>query len=555
MFINDVGLDTWEEIDDGTAGANYGWSTIEGPRTFQTAPPNYHDPLYAYKHPADGSSSAIVGSLFWRGEYYFGDYGQGYIKQYDPATGNVSPFVSDIIPAGATQANGAVDIDVGPDGAMYYLVNGIDAKVFRVAPATSDAPSIDTQPEDKTVPAGSAPTFTVSASGNDLSYQWQRNGVDIAGATSPSFTISQAQSSDNGATFRVVVSNSAGQVSSNGAKLTVANDAPPVPVIDTPTDGTLWQGGTSLAFSGGATDAEDGVLPGSALTWSVDYYTGTVQRPLYLPTSGITGDSVAIPAITPFTGSDVFLRITLSVTDSSGVSTTVTRDLQPQKSNITVKSSVPGVTFLLDGTEYQSDQTFVGVVGVQRTLGAPATQSLNGVNYEFTGWSDGVASDHAISTPAADTTYIANYRAVVATPPPPVRTPKENKLITSIQQFATKHGLSVPDLNSAADLTALKTVMVGLRMQDKRNVFATSVQAYADKKGLSAGDLSDTSIGQLKAALIALKAEATRQGLITKLTAAAAKKAYDLPDLTNLTMAELKAIFVAEQHAPRRPPA
>ena len=49
FFINDVGKDSWEEIDNGIAGANYGWPTTEG--TFdQSAFPNLTEPIYAYSH-------------------------------------------------------------------------------------------------------------------------------------------------------------------------------------------------------------------------------------------------------------------------------------------------------------------------------------------------------------------------------------------------------------------------------------------------------------------------------------------------------------------------
>ncbi len=51
MFINDVGQNTWEEINDGIAGANYGWPTTEGP----TTNPSFRSPVYAYQHNAGPS--------------------------------------------------------------------------------------------------------------------------------------------------------------------------------------------------------------------------------------------------------------------------------------------------------------------------------------------------------------------------------------------------------------------------------------------------------------------------------------------------------------------
>jgi hypothetical protein len=86
------------------------------------------------------------------------------------------------------------------------------------------APSITTQPASQTVSAGQTATFTVAASGTaPLSYQWQKNGSDISGATSSSYTTPATATSDNGATFRVMVSNSIGSVTSNSATLTVTS--------------------------------------------------------------------------------------------------------------------------------------------------------------------------------------------------------------------------------------------------------------------------------------------------------------------------------------------
>src|SRR5207244_984097 len=88
-------------------------------------------------------------------------------------------------------------------------------------PAPS-APSITAQPTAQTVTGGQSATFTVAATGTaPLSYQWNKNGAAISGATSSSYTTPATTSSDNGALFTVVVSNSVGAVTSNAATLTV----------------------------------------------------------------------------------------------------------------------------------------------------------------------------------------------------------------------------------------------------------------------------------------------------------------------------------------------
>jgi len=86
------------------------------------------------------------------------------------------------------------------------------------------APAITTQPTSQTVGVGQAATFVVVAAGSTpLSYQWQKNGVSISGATSSSYTTPAAASADNAARFTVVVSNSVGSATSNAAILTVTS--------------------------------------------------------------------------------------------------------------------------------------------------------------------------------------------------------------------------------------------------------------------------------------------------------------------------------------------
>jgi len=84
------------------------------------------------------------------------------------------------------------------------------------------APYITTQPANQTVTAGQTAAFSVAATGTaPITYQWQRNGADITGATSSSYTTPVTTTADSGEMFRVTVSNTAGNVTSNSALLTV----------------------------------------------------------------------------------------------------------------------------------------------------------------------------------------------------------------------------------------------------------------------------------------------------------------------------------------------
>ena len=129
------------------------------------------------------------------------------------------------------------------------------AATLTVNPAAV-APRITTQPASQTVTAGQTATFAVVASGTaPLSYQWQKNGANIAGATSASYTTPATTSTDNGSTFQVVVSNTAGSITSNAATLTV-NPAAVAPTITAqPANQTVTAGQTAtfaVAASGTA---------------------------------------------------------------------------------------------------------------------------------------------------------------------------------------------------------------------------------------------------------------------------------------------------------------
>ena len=97
------------------------------------------------------------------------------------------------------------------------------------------APQISVQPTNQSVTVGQTASFSVTATGaSPLQYQWSRSGAVIAGATSAVYTTAATTASDNGATFSVVVTNSAGTVTSQTATLTVtAAASPPGPDVVT----------------------------------------------------------------------------------------------------------------------------------------------------------------------------------------------------------------------------------------------------------------------------------------------------------------------------------
>lgn len=124
IFINDVGGGTWEEINRGMRGKNYGWPVFEGPERSR----RYAPPVFAYRH-GDGPTTgcAITGGAFYAprtprfpdeyiGDYFFSDFCNGWIRRYDPASKRVESFAQGL--------SFPVDLKSGPDGHLYVLERG-----------------------------------------------------------------------------------------------------------------------------------------------------------------------------------------------------------------------------------------------------------------------------------------------------------------------------------------------------------------------------------------------------------------------------------------------
>ena len=413
MFINDVGQNAWEEIDDGTAGANYGWPSSEGPTT--TA--GHTGPIHWYGHGSGPFlGCAITGGTFYDpvtrtfpatyvGSYFFADYCGGWINRLDPAGGNaVTTF--------ATGIAAPVDLRVGPDGALYYLARGSGSTtgvVGRIAYTASGAPTIVQQPASRTVAAGSPVTFSVGALGSEpLAYRWQRDGVDVSGATAATYTLATTTLADTGAVFRAVVTNDAGSVTSGDAVLTVVTNTAPAATISTPTAATTYRGGDVVAYAASATDAEETLGP-TSFSWDVVFHHDTHTHPFLSGLSGSSG-TFTIPR-TGEMSTGVWYVLSLTVTDSGGLSHTVSRRIDPRVVTLSLATSPGGLATTVDSVACPSPCSFGSVVGMERSIGAPSPQTLSGTSYAFGSWSDRGRATHTIVTPSTATTYTATFKA------------------------------------------------------------------------------------------------------------------------------------------------
>ncbi len=412
IFINDVGQDSFEEINELQKGRNYGWPQTEG----YTTNPNVTGPIFSYAHGfTDDTGLAVTGGTFYspqqfafpgnlHGDYFFADFVGNYIKSYDLSTGQVTMFARNLT------RGGVVDLDVSPTGDLYYLARGTDGSdsgVYRIR--HTNEPGISQQPGGRRLTLGERVTLSVQANGPGLRYQWTRNGFDIAGANGPTFTVT-GLASENQVAYRVVVQNNFGTVVSNAAVITVTDSSPPTATILTPNASERFIAGQTITATGSGFDQETGVVPGSALSWTVEYYTGNAVRPLVTDAIG-SSITFTIPDYSPYTRADVFYRITLTAKDPSGYIGTAVRDLQPQTAIVTLGASAPTAVLTLDGQPVGASHVFTGVSGLNRTLTAPSEVTEDGVVWPFIGWFDGeTTTTRTISTPVESMTFFAVYK-------------------------------------------------------------------------------------------------------------------------------------------------
>lgn len=437
MHINDVGQNTWEEVNNGVAGRDYGWPDCEGAPgnsagTCDNPPAGATNPLFTYRN--DATTCAIVGAAFyspvtrqfpteWLNRYFFADFCAGTIRFLNPPgyTGpsfSTAPF--------ATNLSSPVDLAVSDAGFLYYLERGNTGRLVRVRSTVACVPAgITTQPASQTVTQGQMASFSVLTDGTQpLSFQWQRANPgsttfnNIGGATSSSFSLT-AQLTDSGARFRVIVTNACGTVTSAAATLTVVAIGPTAQITQ-PADGTKYVGGQTINFAGIARDPSGNALPASTMTWTVDLQHGTDHaHPVLLPTTGITSGSFFVDDV-GHTETNVFYRIHLHVS-SGGQTADDETIVNPTLVILNVRTSPSGLGITIDGQPTTAPQTVPSVVGVFRSIGTRSPQMLGGSNWNFDNWSDGGLMTHQFRTPAANTTFTATFIAeggdcVVATP-------------------------------------------------------------------------------------------------------------------------------------------
>ena len=430
FFINDVGQNTWEEIDEGRAGADYGWNAREGhcangSTTNCGAPPSgMTNPIFDYAH-ANGCASITGGAFVPRGvwpaeydgDYLFSDYVCGRIfrlARNSDGTYSHSTFASGL------GASSAVTLIFGPwEGtqALYYTTYAGGGQVRRINTSTNRAPVARLAATPRSGPAPLTVRFDASrssdADGQSLSFEWNfGDGIKAVGDPVETHTYPNA----GRFTARVTVRDGRGGSASASAIIDAGN-TPPVPTISAPTSTARFSVGQTIRLTGSARDAEDGALPAARLSWTVTLHHNTHTHPYVPPTAGnnVTFQAPAPEDLAATTTSH--LSIHLTATDSHGASRTVSRVLQPRLVNVTLASVPSGLMLSVNGTAVSTPRTLTSWDGYVLALNAPTQRDAGATPWLFASWSDGGAAAHRLVTPSSAATVTARFaRASAAAP-------------------------------------------------------------------------------------------------------------------------------------------
>jgi glucose/arabinose dehydrogenase len=455
LWIGDVGWNTWEEINRvvspaSATASNFGWPCYEGASpqggyqgaglnlcsSLYSAPGSVIAPYYTYNHSAcvvnytgcHTGGSSVTGVAFYQGGSYpaqyngalfFADHTRNEIWAMLPGTNGLpdptklQSFVG--VDAAGSAAGHPVDLKIGPGGDLFY-VDMDDGTVHRITFTAANQPptaAITANPNNGPPPLTVSFDSTGSSDpeGKPLTYSWDLNGDGTFGdATGPTASFTYTAAGVYHPSLRVTDD----QGASDTASVTVtAGNTAPVAAIDSPASSLTWKVGDTINFSGHATDAQDGTLPASALSWSLilhhcftptDCHTHLIQT-----ISGVSSGSFAAPDHEY----PCWLEVQLTATDSGGLTSTTSVRLDPKTVVLTFKTN-PGGLVLTNLAVNEAPRTtpfsVTVVAGSANSVSAPSPQQFNKSSYKFISWSDGGPQSHTITAPAVNTTYTATYR-------------------------------------------------------------------------------------------------------------------------------------------------
>ena len=291
--------------------------------------------------------------------------------------------------SGATSASYTTPGTSASDSGEKFSVtvtNSVSSATSNSATLTVNVPpSITTQPASQAVNAGQTATFSVSATGTGtLSYQWNKSGAAISGATSASYTTPATTAAETGTQFTVTVTGAAGSVTSNAATLTV-NTPSSAPSITTQPASKSVIAGQTATFT---------VSAGGTAPLSYQWNQGGAAI------SGATSSSYITPVTTTANSGEQF---TVTVSNSVGKVTSSAATL-----------TVSAATFVLNAS--QTTLSFPSVnVGSNSTLpvtftnGGNSNVTISGVTVSGAGYTASGVQSGQILTPGAQATLNVTF--------------------------------------------------------------------------------------------------------------------------------------------------
>ncbi|MFO0691587.1 MAG: PQQ-dependent sugar dehydrogenase [Myxococcota bacterium] len=433
LLIGDVGGNDFatavEELNRGAAGANYGWPLCEGPCSIQ----GVTSPLYSYPHL--GRDAAITGGFIYRGtqfptayrgSYFYADYAQNWIRRLTfDSGGNVVQALFFEPPDGTTDGpyGDIVHLTEGPDGALYYVDLGYSdttgtfgvsrIRRIRYIPPGNQPPVVVANASPTSGLAPLTVDFTSAGTsdpeGQPLGYLWSFGDGSTADTASASHTYARS------GRYNATLTATDGTLSTTSTTIPITVGQPPVPVISFPATNSTFRAGDVIAFGGTATDPEDGALPASAFSWTINFLHADHVHPA-TPDVGVTQGSFVVPTSGHDFSGYTRYEIRLTVTDSDGLQSTTAVLVYPEKVNLTFTTQPAGLSIDLDGIRNVTPFVHDSLIGFVHTIAA-VDQTVGTTAYGWNGWSDGGARTHDITVPAADQTYTASFTGTTAQQP------------------------------------------------------------------------------------------------------------------------------------------
>ena len=256
-------------------------------------------------------------------------------------------------------------------------------------------------------PAPLAVAFSSSGSsdpeGQPLTYSWNFGDGATSSSANPSHTYTAT------GTYQARLTVSDGVNSSTSTPIAISVGSAPTATISSPNDGAQFRAGDVISYSGDGTDPDDGSLPASAFTWNIDFLHDGHVHP-GTPITGTRNGNLTIPTSGHDFSGNTRYRITLTVRDSDGLTSTRSVTVNPQKVNLSFDTVPSGRTLYLDGIAKTTPFVHDTLVGFNHTIEA-RDQAAGNTAYTFASWSDGGARQHTITVPASPATYTASFNS------------------------------------------------------------------------------------------------------------------------------------------------